>query len=153
MENIAPERARRLAAVRDGLRALRLELARLNHRVSDRIELRDLDLDCFDLVARSGGLTPTELAALSGVHPATLTGILDRLERGGWIVRERAAGDRRSVTVRPAPRSAARVLPHFAGMNRAMDDACADFSDEQLDLIAEFLRRAATAGGESADAL
>jgi len=153
MRNVSPERARRLTAVRDGLRALRLELARLNHRISDRIELRDLDLDCFDLIARSGGLTPTELASLSGVHPATLTGILDRLERGGWIQRERGAGDRRSVTVRPAPRSSARVLSHFAGMNRAMDDACADFSDEQLDLIAEFLRRAAAAGGASADAL
>ncbi|WP_284254473.1 alpha/beta fold hydrolase [Pseudolysinimonas kribbensis] len=140
------DRRRRLADVHDGLRALRLELARLNHRVSDRLELRDLDLDCFDLVARSGSLTPTELAGLSGIHPATLTGILDRLERGGWIVRERAAGDRRSVRLRPAPRSAAQIVPHFAGMNDAMDAACADFSDEQLDLIAEFLRRATVAG-------
>jgi DNA-binding MarR family transcriptional regulator len=153
MENMQRDRRRRLADVHDGLRALRLELARLNHRVSDRLELRDLDLDCFDLVARSGSLTPTELAGLSGIHPATLTGILDRLERGGWIVRERTTGDRRSVRLRPAPRNAAQIVPHFAGMNDAMDAACADFSDEQLDLIAEFLRRATVAGGASADAL
>lgn len=153
MKEISAERRRRLVEVRDGLRALRLELARLNHRVSERIEVRDIDLDCFDLVSRSGSITPKELAALSGVHPATLTGILDRLERGGWIVRERAAGDRRSVLLRPAPRSAAQIVPHFARMNDAMDAACADFSDEQLDLIVEFLRRATAAGGSSADGL
>jgi DNA-binding MarR family transcriptional regulator len=153
MEKISEQRRRRLAEVRDGLRSLRLELTRLNHRVSERIEVRDIDLDCFDLIARRGTLTPKELAELSGVHPATLTGILDRLERGGWIVRERAAGDRRSVQLRPAPRSAAQIVPHFARMNHAMDAACADFTDEQLDVIVEFLRRATIAGGESADAL
>ena len=153
MEKISTERRQRLSEVREGLRALRLELTRLNHRVSERIEMRDIDLDCFDLVAREGRLTPKELATLSGVHPATLTGILDRLERGGWIVRERAPDDRRSVVLRPAPRSAAQIVPHFARMNEAMDAACADFSDEQLRLIIEFLRRATAAGSESADAL
>jgi DNA-binding MarR family transcriptional regulator len=139
--------------VRDGLRRLRVELIRLNHRVSGRVELRDVDLDCFDLVAQNARISPSDLARVSGIHPATLTGILDRLERDGWIVRERADGDRRSVVLRPAPRAAARIVPHFQGMSDAMDAACADFSDAELTTIVEFLRRAAAAGGASADAL
>ena len=139
--------------VRDELRRLRVELIRLNHRVGGRVELRDVDLDCFDLVAQNGRISPKELARVSGIHPATLTGILDRLERGGWIVRERADDDRRSVVLRPAPRAAGRIVPHFQGMSDAMDAACADFSDAELATIVEFLRRATAAGGASADAL
>jgi DNA-binding MarR family transcriptional regulator len=139
--------------VRDGLRRLRIELVRLNHRVGDRVELRDVDLDCFDLVAQAGRMTPKELAAASGLHPATLTGVLDRLERDGWIVRERAESDRRSIVLRPAPRAAGRTVPHFQGMSDAMDAACAGFADAELDTIVDFLRRASAAGGASADAL
>jgi DNA-binding MarR family transcriptional regulator len=153
MSSVPDQRRRRLDDVRDGLRGLRVELARLNHRVGGRIELRDTDLDCFDLIARSGRISPKELATASGVHPATLTGILDRLERDGWIVRDRAEGDRRSIVLRPAPRAAARIVPHFQGMSDAMDAACADFSDAELDTIVEFLHRASAAGGAAADAL
>jgi DNA-binding MarR family transcriptional regulator len=139
--------------VSEGLRGLRVELARLNHRVSERVELRDIDLDCLDLIARAGGLTPKKLALLSGVHPATLTGIVDRLEGQGWVVRERDEADRRSVVLRPAPGSASRVLKQFEGMRAALDEACSDFSDEQLAVIQEFLRRATIASGSAADAL
>jgi hypothetical protein len=38
-------------------------------------------------------------------------------------------------------------------MSDAMDAACAEFSEAELDTIVEFLRRASEAGGASADAL
>ncbi|WP_141549985.1 MarR family transcriptional regulator, partial [Nocardia farcinica] len=67
-----------------------------------RVELRDVDWTCLDLIIRRGSISPTALARLTGLHPATLTGILDRLQKGGWIVRERdpESGDRRAVTLR-----------------------------------------------------
>jgi DNA-binding MarR family transcriptional regulator len=34
-------------------------------------------------------LSPSVLARRAGLHPATMTGILDRLERGRWITRDR----------------------------------------------------------------
>jgi hypothetical protein len=42
---------------------------------------------------------PSALARRIGVHLATMPGVLDRLEAGGWITRERAAEDRRGVVV------------------------------------------------------
>ena len=150
MSSVSNERDRLLQQVRDGLRELRRELARLNHRVGDRVKLRDLDLDCYDLIAQSGSITPGALAAAAGIHPATMTGVLDRLERGGWIVRDRAAGDRRSVVLRPAPRSAARLVPHFQGMSDAVDASCAGYTNDELRLVVDFLARAARAGDEAA---
>jgi len=94
-------RRRRLqATIKETLRAVSIQLSLLNHQVSARLELRDADLDCLDLIGRDGPLSPSALARRAGLHPATMTGILDRLERGGWIVRERDPADRRAVLLR-----------------------------------------------------
>src|SRR5436305_10842037 len=86
--------------VKEALRDLRIQLGVLNHQVGTRLELKDVDLDCLDLIARQGPMSPTALARRAGVHPATMTGILDRLERAGWVARQRGAADRRAGVVR-----------------------------------------------------
>ena len=104
------ERRRKVAAVTNALRDLRIEFAVLNHRVGTRVELKDLDFDCLDVVARHGPISPSALADRVGVHLATMTGILNRLEEGGWITRDRSASDRRAVVVAEHPGPAARAL-------------------------------------------
>jgi DNA-binding MarR family transcriptional regulator len=139
-------RRRLTAAVKQSLRDLRGQLALLNHQVGARLDLRDVDLDCLDLLARHGPLSPSALAKQAGLHPATMTGILDRLERGGWIVRERDPADRRAVVLRTRPERGAEVFRLYAGMNGAMDEICAGYSEAELTLLADFLRRVSEAG-------
>ena len=90
------------AEIRDSLRELGIQLALLNHHIVARLELKDVDLDCFNLIERHGPLSPSALARRAGLHPATMTGILDRLERGGWTARDRDPSDRRAPCS-PAP--------------------------------------------------
>src|SRR5260370_1154464 len=95
-------------------------------------------------------------AGRAGLHPATMTGILDRLERGGWIDRDRDPADRRGVVVRAARGRGAEVLRLYlvdSGMNTAMDQICADYEDEDLELLIGFLRRTADAGRTAAEKL
>jgi DNA-binding MarR family transcriptional regulator len=132
--------------IKDSLRDLRNQLSTLNRQVGTHLDLKDIDLDCLDLVSRHGPLSPTALARSAGLHPATMTGILDRLERAGWIARERDPADRRAVTVRALPDRGREVYQLYAGMNGAMDDLCAEYDDEQLRILADFLRRATEAG-------
>jgi DNA-binding MarR family transcriptional regulator len=82
------------------MRELAIQLSLLNHQVGAHLDLKDVDLACLDTIARHGPLSPTALARSAGLHPATVTGILDRLERGGWVARDRDPADRRAVLVR-----------------------------------------------------
>jgi DNA-binding MarR family transcriptional regulator len=132
--------------VKDGLRDLHNQLSTLTRQVGVQLAIKDTDLDCLDLVNRHGPMSPSALARRAGLHPATMTGILDRLERAGWIARERDPADRRAVTVRALPDRGREIYRLFAGMNAAMDSICADYDEEQLELLAGFLRRITDAG-------
>jgi len=149
----ARHRRRLATAIKESLRELSIQLSLLNHHVSGRLALNDVDLDCLDLISRHGPLSPSALARRAGLHPATITGILDRLERGGWVVRERDQADRRAVTVRALRSRGAEVLQLYSGMNASMDQICAGYTDTELELLAGFLRRTAAAGRTATDTL
>ena len=149
----ARRRRRSIRAIKESLRELSIQLSLLNHHVSAHIDLNDTDLDCLELINRHGPLSPSALARRAGLHPATITGILDRLERGGWVVRERDPTDRRAVIVRALRDRNAELFRLYAGMNTAMDQLCAGYDDDQLQLLADFLHRTTNAGRTATDQL
>lgn len=58
----------------------------------------------FLLEAARGGLAPRELAEQAGVTRATVTGLLDGLERDMLVQRQADAADRRALRVQLTPR-------------------------------------------------
>ncbi len=52
-------------------------------------------------LALDGPLSQTELAERMRIEPPTLVGILDRMERDHWIVRENCPNDRRKNLIHP----------------------------------------------------
>jgi DNA-binding MarR family transcriptional regulator len=152
---VSRDRRRRMRAVKESLRELRNQLSLFHHQVGAKVALRDVDLDCLELIGRHGPLSPSALSRRAGLHPATMTGILDRLQRGGWVTRERdpEATDRRAVAVRALRGRNADLFRLYTGMNTAMDEICAGYTDAELELIADFLRRTTAAGRTAADEL
>ena len=134
--------------IKDTLREMNNQLSLLNHHVGMRVDLKDVDLDCLDLIDRHGPLSPSAVAKRAGLHPATVTGILDRLQRGGWIARERDPDgpDRRAVTVRVLRDRGRELYRLYGGMNASLDDICAGYTDTQLAVVADFLNRTTEAG-------
>ena len=96
-----------------------LELHRAAHATLHLLgrELADLGLTASEInalgnLADRTARTVSALGADVGARPATLTGILDRLEHGGLITRGARPGDRRAVLIELTPdgeQAAARI--------------------------------------------
>src|SRR4029079_15912527 len=114
------ERRRKVVAATNALRDLRVALGVRNHRVGKRVELKDLDLDCLDVIARDGPISPSALADRVGVHLGTMTGILNRLECVVWSTRYRSASDRRAVVVAGVRARQRQLFEAFGPMNTRM---------------------------------
>ena len=140
-------------AIKQSMRELSVQLSVLNHQVAAHLDLTDIDLDCLDFISREGPLSPSALARRTGLHPATMTGILDRLEQRGWIARDRDASDRRAVVVRANRTRNAEIMRLYSVMNTSMDRICAGYGEPELELLADFLRRTADAGRNATDEL
>jgi DNA-binding MarR family transcriptional regulator len=82
-----------------------------------------------------------------------MTGIIDRLERGGWVARDRGTSDRRAVLIRALRDRNSELLHLYSGMNTSLDQICAGYSEAELHLLADFLRRTADAGRTATDEL
>jgi len=149
----AARRRRLTTAIKQSLRELSIQLSLLNHQVGAHLDLRDVYLDCLDLNTRHGPLSPSALARRAGLHPATITGILDRLEHGGWVARDRDPSDRRAVVVRARHDRNTELFRLYSGMNGSMDQLCAGYADTELELLADFLHRTASAGRSATDEL
>lgn len=131
--------------IQEGLRDLVWALDGLNQAVGAQVALRPVDLEVLDTVARSGPTPPSQLAEILGIHPATLTGILDRLEEGGWAERITDPSDRRRVLIRALRDRGTELRRLYAPMARHLTEICARFSPSDLEAIRHFLESSAEA--------
>jgi DNA-binding MarR family transcriptional regulator len=84
-----------------------------------------------------------ELAERTGLTTGAITGVIDRLERAGFVRRAKDPGDRRRVIIEPIPRRIERRIgPLFESMAQATAALCARYSLEELAVIRDFAARA-----------
>lgn len=90
-------------------------------------------------LAYEGPLAQNELAERMRVEPPTLVGILDRMERDGWICREACPDDRRKKIIRPTA-AAEPVWQTILQCGRSVRArASAGLSPDQLEQLREML--------------
>ena len=98
----------------------------------------------IDLLQRDGPLSAGELAKRAGLAPASVTALIDRLEAKGYARRVPHPSDRRSVLVEiDDERVLAALGPLFADWFASLDELFAGYSDDQLEVILDFLTEAA----------
>src|SRR6202162_5519193 len=125
------------------IRALDGQRDLMDQSIADRLGMNRTDAQCMDLVSRLGPMTAGELAERVGLTPGAITAVLDRLERGHWVRRAHDTVDRRRVMVSGGQAEHAKMAPIFARLRSSTREVLARYSEEQLDLIADFLRRTA----------
>jgi DNA-binding MarR family transcriptional regulator len=131
----------------DSTRRLIANAVLFSHQVAERLGLGASDAQFMTLLEVHGPLTPGRLAELTGLRTGTVTGVLDRLERAGFVRRDRAPDDRRKVIVsRDDEQIRTRVEPHYAGQAQGMVGLLSGYDDTQVGVIADFMRRVAGGG-------
>ena len=136
------ERARMESEFLLAMRRTGSTLQLLGQLAAERIGVNATDLNCLNLVALAGPITAGELARQTGLTTASITGVLDRLEEGGFVRRERDPKDRRRVNVKLNPGPAlAEIGPTFGPLVMAWRGAAASYSDDELRLLVEFQGR------------
>ena len=122
------------AAIRQAIRTVAFDEALAEH-----LGLNPTDLRCLELVIADPGLTPSRLAELAGITSGAVTGVVDRLERAGYVTRTPDPADRRSVTIAPVPARAAEVVDAVAPLAEAIDGLLAAASPPERAAIGTFL--------------
>ncbi len=141
-----PARPRKSDLIRelDGAgRALSTAAVLFHTALAARQGLTATETKALELVGRFGPLTAGELGERTGLAPASVTGLLDRLERKGFARRVRDPADGRRVLVEATPDAAAAFMPHFESFMREMHALYATFTVEQLEAILRFVTEAA----------
>lgn len=86
-----------------------------------------------------GRATPADLARRSHITPATVTGIVDTLEKAGYVVRERDATDRRITWVVITDAGRARVSEIGKQTQELFTVTEAEQDPEKVKIIREYL--------------
>jgi len=135
----------------DRVRAVGAELGRelsartilFHQAVAERMGLSVTDHKCLDIAGRAGleaPLTAGRMAELTGLTTGAITGVLDRLEKAGFVRREKDPNDRRQVLVRFLPDRVPEYLEVFMPFAKAWEELSSRYTDEELARVQDFLR-------------
>lgn len=97
----------------------------------------------LDLLERLGPLTAGELSEQSGLAPASVTGLIDRLERKGVARRIPHPQDRRRVLIEMNRDYLAVSTPQFDDLVTGIRELCGKYTDDELTTIVEFVTASA----------
>ena len=99
------------------------------------------DLQVIDILEITGPSTAGQLAELTGLTTGAITGMIDRLEKSGFVRRESDPNDGRRVLVRLKPNETAmkEIAPLFDAIGQRWDDVASKYNDEQISFLIEFL--------------
>jgi DNA-binding MarR family transcriptional regulator len=109
--------------------------------VAQRFGLHTTDLEVLDLVYMRGQVSAGELAQATGLTTGSVTALIDRLVRAGYVERHADPDDRRRVLVRIRHEAVAPIKAVYAPMSVRMSELWSTYSAEELAVISDFLER------------
>ncbi|ONI90565.1 MarR family transcriptional regulator [Saccharothrix sp. ALI-22-I] len=108
-------------------------------RVAEQMGLSPTDEKCLDLAVRADGpITAGRIAELSGLSTGAVTGVIDRLERAGYVRRVRDPHDRRKVLVEVTIEDEGKFAHLFVGAEETLREVLSRFTPEERDVLERY---------------
>lgn len=140
------QRARQADLAGNVARAIReqSDAAVIFHATLARLaDLNPTDHKTMSVLERSGPMSAGEIAKRTGLATASVTDLVDRLERKGFVRRIDDPEDRRRVLVEPIAERIEETRKRLSSLHRELSGVCAKYSSGELAAIADFLTRIA----------
>lgn len=110
--------------------------------VAEQIGLGATEEKTLLILSGLGPLTAGEIAQHTGLTTASVTSLIDRMEKKGFVHRIRDTTDRRKVIVEADKTRLDELMQVFGSLQGAFDELMDGFSNEQLATVTAFLNRA-----------
>ncbi|MEV8594495.1 MarR family transcriptional regulator [Streptomyces sp. NPDC052012] len=120
------------------------------HEIAQQVGLNVTDLTTFAFVIEAGDdlLTAGELAERAHVTTGAMTGILNRLERAGYITRRPDPADRRRVRVAAQPDALARTREIYEPYYERVSELFADYTPDEIAVLHDWFTRASAVAAD-----
>jgi DNA-binding MarR family transcriptional regulator len=144
---MAEDRATLIAAVGTAMADLQAAYDDRDRAWAEALGVNRTDLRCLDLIVRGGPQTATELGAQLHLTRGSMTTLIDRLERAGYVRRRDDPEHGRRKLVTPTRKLSAAITPL---VKPAVDNGLArlaGYTDAELRLILGFVQ--ATRDGQA----
>jgi DNA-binding MarR family transcriptional regulator len=157
MRGLSREMANESKKREELLRELELENRKSNveglsylQAVAERSGLNLTDLHCINILTLTGPITAGRLGEMMGLTTGAITGVVNRLERSGYVRREKDPDDARRVVIQPVEEELERVEAIYPGSReeRAFNDLLSDYDDRDLALFLEVVHKSNAATRE-----
>jgi len=138
---MSAEPGRVLADLGQAVQAYQAAVHDYDRETARLLGVNETDLRCLELLLAAGELSPRQLSAQLGLTSASVTAMLDRLEKAQLLTRTPHPVDRRKTIVTVTPEGAQHcyeiIGPHIEDSAKEIGTK---YSAEQLQLITDFLR-------------
>src|SRR3978361_2138665 len=125
MRGVTPERENIVACVMEELRRSSTRAVVFHAAIAERLGLNPSDHKCADLICNeTGPVTAGRLAELTGLSTGAITGVVDRLERAGFVSRVPDPEERRRVVITGVTGRTPDIRHMFLPMMEGMAKLC-----------------------------
>jgi len=124
------------------MRGLGTRTVLYQQHVASSLGLYNNDFISIDILREKGAITAGELSKLTGLTTGSVTALIDRLEKNGYVRRENDPNDRRKVIIVPLYANKEEVSSTYLPLHDSMIDLASSYSEEDLELITQFLSKA-----------
>ena len=129
-----------------------LRSATYEEALADQLRLNVTDLRALELALDEPGLTPGRLAERCGLTTGAVTGVVDRLEKAGYVGTDIRPADRRRAVIKPTT-AADEVRVAIGRIDQTLESVLSGYSDAEQQAIRAFLSATASAVSRETETL
>ena len=132
-----------IQAIIEKRREMSTETIMFHQGVADVLGLHITDHKCLDLIRQYGAMPAGRLAELTGLTTGAITGIIDRLEKAGYVRRANDPKDRRRTIVEPTQNKKweRKIEAIFIPFHERMHKLLSLYSESELAFLLDVLTK------------